>query len=157
MIIKGDRRGGEPIIVENNVVKKLSRISLQDKIFKEEWLQKLIHEHANLLPVDKIEFGFSPLIPIGREISTPSGYIDNLYISESGYLTVVETKLWRNAEARREVVGQIIDYAKELSKWTFSDLDKSVIASNKLYQNSSDNLLSTFRKFKELGSDSISI
>ena len=35
----------------------------------------------------------------------------------------METKLWRNPEARREVVGQIVDYAKELSTW---DVEKLV-------------------------------
>ncbi len=150
MIIKGDRKSGVPIIIENGAVKKLNRISLNEKTFNEAWLQKLIYEHANLLPVDKIEDGFSPLIPLGREMSTSAGYIDNLYISETGNITIVETKLWRNAESRREVIGQVIDYAKELSKWTFADLDKSVIASNKLYQNSTDNLFTTFKKYNQL-------
>ncbi len=43
-----------------------------------------------------------------------------------GYLTIVETKLWRNPEARREVVGQIVDYAKELSTWDVEELVASL-------------------------------
>jgi hypothetical protein len=39
---------------------------------------------------------------------------------------LVECKLWRNPEARREVVGQILDYAKVLSRWSFSDLQREV-------------------------------
>jgi hypothetical protein len=78
------------------------------------------------------------------------GYIDNLFISADGYLTIIETKLWRNPEARREVVGQILDYAKELSKWTFTDLDKSVVAYNQLCNNNGDGLLATVRKSYEL-------
>jgi hypothetical protein len=65
-------------------------------------------------------------------------------------LTIVETKLWRNPEARREVVGQILDYAKELNKWTFTDLDNAVKQYNQLYNNNSDGLLATVRKFNEL-------
>jgi hypothetical protein len=38
----------------------------------------------------------------------------------------VECKLWRNPQARREVVGQILDYAKELSRWSSSDLQRAV-------------------------------
>jgi hypothetical protein len=38
----------------------------------------------------------------------------------------VECKLWRNPEGRREVVGQILDYAKELSRWSSSDLQREV-------------------------------
>ena len=37
---------------------------------------------------------------------------------------LVECKLWRNPQARREVVGQILDYAKELSRWSSSDLQR---------------------------------
>ena len=39
---------------------------------------------------------------------------------------LVECKLWRNCEGRREVVGQILDYAKELSRWSSSDLQREV-------------------------------
>jgi hypothetical protein len=39
---------------------------------------------------------------------------------------LVECKLWRNPEARREVVSQILDYAKELSRWSSSDVHREV-------------------------------
>ena len=48
-----------------------------------------------------------------------SGYIDNLYISSGGYPIVVETKLWRNPQARREVLSQVLDYTKELTSKDF--------------------------------------
>ena len=34
----------------------------------------------------------------------------------------METKLWRNPEACRLVVAQIIDYAKEMTRWSYEDL-----------------------------------
>jgi hypothetical protein len=71
----------------------------------------IVHNKPNILSVFEIETGFMPLIPIGREVSTVAGYIDNLFISPEGYLSIVETKLWRNPEARREVIGQILDTA----------------------------------------------
>jgi hypothetical protein len=40
--------------------------------------------------------------------------------------------LWRNPEARREVVGQIIDYAQEVARWTFDDLERKVRARTNL-------------------------
>jgi len=43
-------------------------------------------------------------------------------MNSSGYLTLVETKLWRNPESRRTVIGQIIDYAKELSRLSYEGL-----------------------------------
>jgi len=76
--------------------------------------------------IGSTESVFSPLISIGREVPTNAGSIDNLYLSSQGYLILVETKLWRNPEARREVVGQIIDYAKEISKWSFKQLEDQV-------------------------------
>ena len=47
-------------------------------------------------------------------------------VTPSGLPVLVECKLWRNPEGRREVVGQILDYAKELSRWSSSDLQREV-------------------------------
>ncbi|MFQ5714964.1 MAG: hypothetical protein ACE5GU_13110 [Candidatus Scalinduaceae bacterium] len=62
------------------------------------------------------------MISIGREIAN----IDNLFISPNGALCIVETKLWRNPEAHRTVVAQVLDYAQTLSSWDYSKLDKEV-------------------------------
>ena len=150
MVTIGNRRNGFPVLVRDGQTKYLERIPLNEKVFNEDWIQNLIHENPHVLPITEIESGFSPLIPIGREIQTPAGYIDNLYISPEGYLTIVETKLWRNPEARREVVGQVIDYAKEINKWSFTDLDNCTRLFNQLYNNNSDGLLATVRRHTEL-------
>jgi len=47
-------------------------------------------------------------------------------ITPGGKIVIIETKLWKNPQARREVVAQILDYAKELSKWTYEDLQREV-------------------------------
>ena len=60
------------------------------------------------------------------ELPLDAGYVDNLFITPSGDLIIGETKLFRNAEARREVVAQIIDYAKDLSALPYDELDKAV-------------------------------
>ena len=122
-----------PFIVGENTYTKLERIPLTKGIFQEEWLQKLLQNSPQLLPVAEIDAIYAPLVCIGREVATAAGYIDNLYISPKGYITIVETKLWRNPEARREVVGQIIDYAKELKQFSYERLDKAVRAFNKTY------------------------
>jgi hypothetical protein len=49
-----------------------------------------------------------------------------LFVNPNGLLTLVECKLWRNPEARREVVGQTLDYAKELNRWSYEDLDAAI-------------------------------
>lgn len=92
--------------------------------FDESWLQELIHGSPDLLPVTEIDSRVSgALHSLGREIETPSGPVDNLLLSESGHLVVVETKLWRNPEARRKVVAQILDYAAHVRRWDYSDIE----------------------------------
>jgi hypothetical protein len=69
---------------------------------------------------------FAGPVPICTELNTLAGAIDNFMVTPSGLPVLVECKLWRNPEGRREVVGQILDYAKELSRWSSSDLQREV-------------------------------
>lgn len=89
-------------------------------------LQNLIHCHPSALPIAEIDPMFTGAIPVCTELNTPAGPIDNFLVTPSGLPVLVECKLWRNPEARREVVGQILDYAKELSRWSSSDLHREV-------------------------------
>ena len=94
--------------------------------YNEAWLQKLIQDHPGLLPVADIEPGLVPLVPICTELPVPSGYIDNLMVTPDGGIIVVETKLWRNAEARREVLGQVLDYAKDLTGFSYETFERAI-------------------------------
>jgi hypothetical protein len=89
-------------------------------------IQALVHEHPTVLPITEIDPMFVGPVPICRELVTPAGNIDNFMVTPSGLPVIVECKLWRNPEGRREVVGQILDYAKELSRWSSSDLQREV-------------------------------
>jgi hypothetical protein len=95
----------------------------------EDYIQALVHSHPSILPIGEIDPIFVGAISVCRELSTPAGPIDNFLVTSSGLPVLVECKLWRNAEARREVVGQILDYAKELARFTVSDLQREVAAS----------------------------
>ena len=150
MINKGNRQQGTPYFISETNSFQLERIPLNEKHFQENWLQKIIHKNPQILPIDDIESGFAPLISLGREISTSVGYIDNLYISPNGYLTIVETKLWRNPESKREVVGQIIDYAKELTNWNFTKLNDGVKKSSQLYNNNSKGIIELIKDFENI-------
>lgn len=91
----------------------------------EAWLQQLIDEVPEVLPVTAVDSRVQgPLWSLGREVPTPSGPIDNLLLTQSGHIVVVETKLWRNPQARREAVAQILDYAKHLLDWTYEDVER---------------------------------
>ncbi|MCP4368940.1 MAG: hypothetical protein GY797_12625 [Deltaproteobacteria bacterium] len=82
MIKSGKRQNGNPIILRpNGETIRPERISFTQKIFDEGWLQELIHTNPELLPADEIEPIYSPLVSIGKEVSTKVGSIDNLYIS----------------------------------------------------------------------------
>lgn len=105
--------------------------------YNEDWLQDIIFNNAELLPINEVDPIFGILIPVCREIQTPVGPLDNLFINKLGMLTLVECKLWRNPEARRKVVGQILDYAQAFSKWTYEDLLAAVQSTLK----SNDNVL----------------
>jgi hypothetical protein len=100
--------------------------------YDEAWIQNLIFSHPQAMPISELDPAYGPLIPICKELDTRSaGYVDALFINPLGMPTLVECKLWRNSEARREVVGQILDYARTLKKWTFSDLQRETARARK--------------------------
>ena len=105
----------------------LKRIAFQGSgEYSEDWLQGRLFEHPEILPFGEIDPSFAPAIPLCRELPTDAGPIDLAYVSDTGRVTLVECKLWRNPEARREVIGQILDYAKELATWDYDLLSRSV-------------------------------
>lgn len=127
-MIYSERTGRSAAIIdENGSVSKLNRIPFMQGSFNEAWLQELLEDNPTLIPSGEVNGEYAPLVCIGREVPVGSGdmqgYIDNLYITPSGNIVVVETKLFRNQESRRTVVAQIIDYAKELQKWDCAKLN----------------------------------
>lgn len=97
----------------------------------EKWLQKELYASPQSLPVREIDPHIGPLISICMEIETGSGPADILYVTATGQVVLVELKLWRNPESRREVVGQILDYANNLTRWTFENLSAEVEMASK--------------------------
>lgn len=90
----------------------------------ESFIQNLVHDHPECLPIEEIDPIFINPVSVCIELNTPAGPIDNFLVTASGLPVIVECKLWKNPESRREVVGQILDYAKELSNWTSSDIQR---------------------------------
>ncbi|WP_428101280.1 hypothetical protein [Candidatus Rariloculus sp.] len=125
-------RTGTPYLVGKDDIrgslKPLKRMPLDrtGSEITEKWLQELIDEAPNVLPVSQVYARVAgDLHSMGREIATAGGgSIDNLLISGSGHLIVVETKLWRNHQARREVVAQIIEYAQDVRDWDYEKVEK---------------------------------
>lgn len=122
---------GLPVVIRRNgaTCRRLERLSLRQGAqpsFEELTLQKALFDNPQSLPIADIDATFSDLTPLCTELSTNSGSIDIVFASRSGRLVLVETKLWRNPQARREVVAQILDYAAQLTRWRFEDLDDRV-------------------------------
>jgi hypothetical protein len=125
------KQHSNPIIIQNGNVQSLEKLSLGSSEYNESWIQKLCYENPTLLPLNEIEPTFGGMIPVCRELSTKSGFIDLIYLNESGFITIGECKLWRNPEARRKAVGQVLDYAKDLSSWDYSKLEKDCLKARK--------------------------
>lgn len=89
-------------------------------------LQDLLFQFPETLPIASIDPAYAGAVPVCKELTLPSGYADALYVNQLGRLTLAEFKLWRNPQARREVIGQILDYAKDLAAWGYEDLQRQV-------------------------------
>ena len=123
-----------PIIVgTQGPAKVLERLPLMacEGHFSERWLQEALFAHPNCLPIKEIDPRMGTLIPVCMEIETGAGPADILYVTETGHLVIVETKLWRNPDARRVVVAQILDYAKQLTSWSYADLARETAVASK--------------------------
>lgn len=115
--------------VAGAVAAKLSRIKLESGSSRNEaWLRDLIRDNPDLLPVRQIDPSFQQIATLCTELQTTAGPIDVALISPDGRPVLVETKLWRNPQARREVVAQILDYSRTLTRWSYSDLQREVNA-----------------------------
>ena len=112
--------------------------------YNESWLQGLLFRHPELLLLERMEAGAGDVVPLCRELSIPraggSVFLDMLGVTQTGRLVLVECKLWRNPQARREVVAQIVEYAALLRHLSFGDLTTrlkqklGVSAANPIYR-----------------------
>ena len=112
--------------LEPGTDKVLEQQPLASEGRNERWLRDFLFDHPEALPAAAIDPAFADLVPVCRELRTIAGPVDVLFVNRQGALVLVECKLWRNPEARREVVGQILDYAKELARWRYEDLQREV-------------------------------
>jgi len=94
----------------------------------EAWLRDMLFKYPEIIPTDDIDSTFGPLIPLCKELRTDAGPIDAVFINTRGRLTFVECKLWKNPQARREVVAQTLDYVSALTGWEYADLQRQVAA-----------------------------
>ena len=120
-----------PLIVRAEKATRLDRVSLHTGTYDENWIQTLCYENPTLLPLGEIEPSFGGIVPVCRELQTESGSCDLIYLNDDGFITVGECKLWRNPEARRQAIGQVLDYAKDLCKWSYVKFEQECLKARK--------------------------
>lgn len=133
-----------PLIIQGNRSTHLEKISLQDKSYDENWIQQICYNHPNTLPISEFEPSFDGIIPICQELPIKSGYCDLIYLNENGFITIGECKLWRNPEARRKVVGQILDYAKDIAQWNYQEFEKACLKARNNHETSLYEIMQTY-------------
>jgi hypothetical protein len=96
----------------------------------EQELELLLKEHPELLQDDNDadEANATRVAFVASQLDLPegAGTLDLLFVSSDGLPVAVEVKLERNAQARREVVAQAIDYLSALTSLTVDELDELV-------------------------------
>lgn len=99
----------------------------QQQYDSEDLLQKILEKYPNLLAGGQIdEINPRKWILISREFSIPDGELsggrwslDHLFLDQDGIPTLVEVKRSSDSRIRREVVGQMLDYAANaVSYWS---------------------------------------
>jgi hypothetical protein len=91
----------------------------------EDLLQQLLEEHPELLAGDVLSPGKrARFILVGREVGIPDSEgrsdrwsLDHLFIDQDAIPTFVEVKRSTDTRIRREVVGQMLDYAANGQKY----------------------------------------
>jgi hypothetical protein len=130
------RRDGRPIwLQEGGMAQALRRVDIASTAtsgYDEEWLQALLHSQPTVFPIEQIEKGFGDLIPLCRELplmfgAGRSGSLDNVFITSSGGLVLIEAKLWRNPQARREVVAQAMEYAGAVFRMDYETFERTAL------------------------------
>lgn len=122
---------GDFVLLEDdqNEPVKAQRLALGETAGRNEaWLRDTLFTHPDLLPIGEIDPAYKSITPLCTELRTEAGPLDIAFINSDGKLVLVECKLWRNPEARRKVVAQVLDYARAIQSWSYADLQRQVSA-----------------------------
>ena len=103
----------------------------EQEYINEDLLQKLLADYPNLLAGDLIDHDVPRRwLLIRREVAVPSGEdnrslmsLDHLFLDQDAIPTLVEVKRSSDMRIRREVVGQMLDYAANaVVNWSIEEI-----------------------------------
>jgi len=86
----------------------------------EDALQTFFEKYPQIIPgkqIDPVSEDSPNFVLLRREMPVGGWSLDHLFVDQNSILTLVETKLFQNPESRREVIGQIIEYAANAEKF----------------------------------------
>lgn len=117
--------GDEVFMVSADRMEPLVARSMKQGLFGkklEDALQTLIERYPEVIPGKQIDPGSENpprFVLLRREMPVGGWSLDHLLVDQEGVLTLVEAKLLQNPEARREVIGQAMEYAANaLESWS---------------------------------------
>lgn len=100
-------------------------VSVEKRYYNDEAeLQNLLTKDVNTLPLDEIGYD-TKFVTIGKEVGLQNGSLDVLAVSPQGHIALIETKLDKNPEVKRTVVGQILGYAAYLWNKSYEDVENN--------------------------------
>jgi hypothetical protein len=97
----------------------------------ERLLQRLLAEHTHLLGGEQMDLEAPRRwLLVSRELAVPTDEggegrwaVDHLFLDQDGVPTIVEVKRYSDSRIRREVVGQMLDYAANaVVYWPVEDI-----------------------------------
>ncbi|CAN5684022.1 hypothetical protein BH24ACT18_BH24ACT18_21830 [soil metagenome] len=135
--------GGIYLIHDNNRLVEMT----EQPYGTEDLLQKLLADYPNLLAGDQIDSNAPRRwLLVAREVSLASEEggsgrwsVDHLFLDQDAIPTIVEVKRSSNTQIRREVVGQMLDYAANaVVHWPVERLQAEFEANPEYEQDISD-------------------
>ena len=118
----------------------------EESYASEEALQSLLENYPNLISGDMID-SENPRkwVCVCREGNFPAaqeglsyGFFDHLFLDQDGIPTIIEVKRSTDTRIRREVVGQMLDYAANAVYWNGKDIKDKFEENCKARENAPD-------------------
>ncbi|OUM41085.1 PDDEXK family nuclease [Arthrobacter sedimenti] len=85
-------------------------------------LQQILADHPGLIP------GVGEDAVACKELQSGAGPADLIVVDQAGGLTLVECKLASNRQVRREIIGQMFDYASAFWRMPLADFEQRWLA-----------------------------